>query len=849
MSTILIVEDHAMSRHVLTTLLGYYGHKLLEATDGAIALELARAERPDLIITDIVMPNMDGVEFVRQLRAERGMEEIPVVFYTATYRLPEARRMVEGFGQCHVIPKPSEPAVILQIVNERLGISAAEAANPPPMDMLSGLSRWNAELHLAALVDLSFHLVSQREPSRLLDISCNAVRGILNCRYVQLALMEENGQVRYFGDDQGVEPTGISSSAAPPPAEILDQVVAQRLILRRYLPSAGQAEEPGRQPSYEPPLIIPFASPSRVYGWICLGDKPDGLPFSDEEEEMAVALCTQTALAYENLLLSKNLRQSVTELRDSEERLRLAVESAKLGTWDFDPLTGELNWSDSCKALFGLPPDARVDYQTFLDRLHPNDRQRIHEVVQQALDPGGNGEYNAEYRSLWPDGTERWIIAMGQAFFDFFNGQRSAVRFIGTVLDVTERKRGEEELRQAKEVAETATQAKSQFLANMSHELRTPMTGVLGMLDLALSGNLEAQQREFIETAQTSARSLVRILNDILDLTKIEMGKLSIEAKPFSLRKCVEDTLSILHPVAKSKGLDLDFTVAGNVPQIMIGDQIRINQILTNLAGNAVKFTEKGGVEMRVAAGGSRPNGKREVTFTVADTGIGIPDDKQDLLFRVFSQVDESHSRIYGGTGLGLAISKEIVERMGGTITFTSKEGKGSTFSCIIPLAEADSERDASRASGKTSTAGDAPRAGERAKPHLLVAEDDQINRKVLGMMLERANYEIDFAENGQKAVEMWERGEYDLILMDVQMPLMDGFEATGAIRAKERTRGGHTPIVALTANALKEDEERCLGAGMDAYVSKPIDFKECLQVIGETLKKKPASSGDRDAG
>jgi signal transduction histidine kinase len=409
------------------------------------------------------------------------------------------------------------------------------------------------------------------------------------------------------------------------------------------------------------------------------------------------------------------------------------------------------------------------------------------------------------------------------------------------LIEIYDRKRAEEETQQAKELAETATKAKSQFLANMSHELRTPMAGVLGMLDIALAGNLEAKQREFIETAQRSASSLVRILNDILDLTKIEMGNFSIVAKPFPIRKLLENTFNILMPAAKSKGLDFGFKVADDLAQTFVGDQTRLNQVLTNLAGNAVKFTEKGRVEIRVAAGGSVPGGRREVTFTVTDTGIGIPDDKKDLLFRVFSQVDESHSRIYGGTGLGLAISKEIVERMEGTITFTSDEGRGSTFSFTIPLGEAELERDAGLAPEKTAATGAAPRADEIRKPRLLVAEDDQTIRQVLGVMLQRSNYEIDIAEDGQKVVEMWEDGEYDLILMDIQMPRMNGFEATGAIRENERTRGGHIPIVAMTAHALKEDEERCLDAGMDAYVSKPIDFKVCLLVIGEALKKQPS--------
>jgi PAS domain S-box-containing protein len=394
-----------------------------------------------------------------------------------------------------------------------------------------------------------------------------------------------------------------------------------------------------------------------------------------------------------------------------------------------------------------------------------------------------------------------------------------------------------EVLRKEIEVADAATQAKSQFLANMSHELRTPMTGVLGMLDLVLLGNLEAEQREFINAAHTSALSLVRILNDILDMTKIEMGKFSIEAKPFSVRKCVESSFNILFPAARSKGLDLYFTVADDVPETLVGDQIRINQVLTNLIGNAVKFTKQGKVALSIEADGSESGGKLEVTFTVTDTGIGIPDDKKDLLFRVFSQVDESHSRSYGGAGLGLAICKELVELMGGTISFTSKEGKGSTFSCTIPFGVTEAERVATLVSSKTATSGDAPRTEETIIARLLVAEDDQTIRQVLGAMLRMSKYETDFAENGQLVVEMWENGNYDLILMDIQMPLMNGFEATATIREKERTRGGHIPIVAMTAHALKEDEERCLDAGMDAYISKPIDFMACLQLIEETLK------------
>jgi signal transduction histidine kinase/ActR/RegA family two-component response regulator len=404
------------------------------------------------------------------------------------------------------------------------------------------------------------------------------------------------------------------------------------------------------------------------------------------------------------------------------------------------------------------------------------------------------------------------------------------------------RDEAEADLRRAKEAAEAATRAKSQFLANMSHELRTPMTGVLGMLDLALDGPLDEEQRDFLNTAHASAESLLRIINDILDLTRVERGKLALEDKPFSLRECVAGAVDILIPEAQRKGLALIRNVVEDVPETVLGDQVRLRQVLTNLCGNAVKFTEQGKVEIRVTAGDAVPDGRREITFTVTDTGIGIPDDKRNLLFKSFSQADESNTRRYGGTGLGLVISKEIVERMGGTLTFESSEGEGSVFSFSIPLAESET-------GGESGQAPDPPKPfgigavcpGTEGHRRLLIAEDDPTIRQLIETTLTMAGFEPHIAENGRRVVEMWETGSYDLVLMDIQMPLIDGFAATRAIREKEQARGdGRTIIVAMTAHAFQEDEERCLEAGMDAYISKPIDVKKSIALIRNLLSNQP---------
>jgi CheY-like chemotaxis protein len=288
----------------------------------------------------------------------------------------------------------------------------------------------------------------------------------------------------------------------------------------------------------------------------------------------------------------------------------------------------------------------------------------------------------------------------------------------------------------------------------------------------------------------------------------------------------------------RRKGLDIILSVAEDVTDTVVGDRMRLRQVLINLTGNAVKFTDGGKVEVKVTADNTTSVGERVYTFAVTDTGIGIPDDKKELLFRAFSQVDPSLSRKYGGTGLGLAISSEIVGRMGGTISFVSEEGMGSTFSFTIPLAAARQDSEA-LSSDKLHTSEATATAQEgKGIPRLLLAEDDETIQQVLGLMLKRSNYILDIAEDGLMALEMWEKGEYELILMDVQMPRLDGFEATRAIREKERERGGHTPIVAMTAHARKEDEESCLAAGMDAYISKPIDFRKTLQVIGDIIRQ-----------
>ncbi|MBU1375199.1 MAG: response regulator [Alphaproteobacteria bacterium] len=516
----------------------------------------------------------------------------------------------------------------------------------------------------------------------------------------------------------------------------------------------------------------------------------------------------------------------------SEERLRVALELAELHVYEMDYVRQELIKVGAEDSFYETPTtyaQLSADIWGGIDA-----RDRAHVQAAWARHESHGEPYRPEHRVTRGDGKEVWAAGTAKLITD---DKGKPIRLVGALRNITALKASERALVQAKDEAEAANRAKSSFLATMSHEIRTPLNGVLGMAQaMAADSDLNDTQRERIEVIKQSGESLLTILNDVLDLSKIEAGKLDLESAQFEVADLARTVHATFQAIAETKGLDFELSVEKAARGVYEGDQVRVRQILWNLVSNALKFTDKGGVKVRIG------HEQGSLSLTVFDSGIGMTAFQLAGLFRKFAQADASTTRKFGGTGLGLAICRELAEAMGGTVTATSAPGMGSTFTAILPL---------KKVAGVAPKPKKAPRAKVQSKVRdseahdrpvrVLAAEDNVMNQLVLKTLLGQVGIEPEIVADGRAAVEAWEREPWDVILMDVQMPVMDGPTATGLIRMRERSEGrARTPIVALTANAMPHQIAEYLQAGMDAFVAKPIEAQRLYEALQTAVDGAP---------
>jgi PAS domain S-box-containing protein len=550
---------------------------------------------------------------------------------------------------------------------------------------------------------------------------------------------------------------------------------------------------------------------------------PDSLWAKHKTELSLVAGAVAVLAALVCLLLAyvSSLRRARIGLRESEERLQMSLEATSDGLWDWSLDVDKVYFSPGYYTMLGYEANAfPPSYESWYNLLHPDDRDEA--VAQVRAHMRSGEEFRIEFRMRNNEGGWTWIMARGKTIAWTRGGRPE--RIVGTHADITDRKRFEERLVQAKEAAESANRVKDEFIANISHEVRTPLNGVMGMLQLLQTSGLSGEQRDYVDTALHSSGNLLRVLNDLLDFSKIQAGKLDIREAPFDLAGLVEESLDFFKLQARDKDLELRADIDPSARKYYLGDAGRIRQILFNLVGNAVKFTDKGVITVEACELWHPEPGRNRLLFSVHDTGIGIAEEDLSRIFAPFSQVDGSMTRTYQGTGLGLPIVSKLVRLMGGNCEVESEPDRGTSIRFILSVGDIDEFQDAVEPAP-------GPEAG--ASLRLLLVEDERVNRIMARRLLERMGHTVTEAENGRDCLAQLRDHPFDAVLMDVQMPLLNGLDATRAIRTTpELAHVAAIPVIGLSAHAAGHDRVRALQAGMNEYLAKPFEKSDLERAL-----------------
>ena len=568
---------------------------------------------------------------------------------------------------------------------------------------------------------------------------------------------------------------------------------------------------------------VKVPAPGRPERWL----SAEIVPWRDDDGEIAGLITLSHDISHVVESLDRAVR--------SEQRLKLALEIADVMVYELDYRARTLKVDGAADTFFGGALSYDELARDIWSTVHPEDREAAMATWERHAREGT--PFRTEYRMNTPDGREVWAFSAAE----LIRGEDGRVDgLLGVLNNITVRKQSEAATERARVAAETANRAKSEFLANMSHEIRTPLNGVMGVAAALARTDLDPAQAEMTDLILTSGQTLEAILADILDLARIESGRLELKAEPFDLAACLRSAAALFQPGAAQKGLGFDLDIPPEVAGAFVGDAVRLRQIISNLLSNAVKFTSAGGVSLRATA---TPDGPRaRLSLTVSDSGIGFSPEVKARLFERFEQADGSITRSFGGTGLGLAISRALAQAMGGQLDAESEPGRGSTFTLTLPLDRATAEPAVERPDP-------AAPAGDGRAARVLLAEDHAINRKVIELLLGPLGVELTSVENGARAVEAAATGGFDLILMDMQMPVMDGLAATRLIRVAERAAARRpTPVWALSANALPEHVAASLAAGADGHLSKPVSARALYGVLATACAARDGPDAARSA-
>lgn len=844
-ATILLVDDHPPNLMALEAILEPLGEALVSVSSGAEALDIAKSCDLALVLLDLQMPELDGLETAVLLKKHARSKALPIIIVTADE--PTRAQVARGYasGAVDFLSKPLDPDVLRSKVAVFVELWQRQRESIAPRSTEEGSGRLSERLVAAAppsqqAATVEALLRIHGALTEDLDTTNIAQRLAQQAR----ELTRASGAAFHYRGHEGVWSAAFAGrmrsvlEALGTTSPLLRDVLSGKSVVRQ---DRGRSAAPAVGSLLAAPVV---ARDGTVEGVLVLVHESARV-FDLRDEELVAIAASHAASALDNARLYDEAREArhraelaELELRAGEARLRIALEAAGLGTWDYNPITDQLRWDARCKALAGLSPDSVVDWQVFVNSIHPDDRERVRAAIRRALEPTTDLTFDVEYRSLGiEDGVERWVAARGLAITE--HGQ--TVRFVGATLDVTARKRIEvdraellQREQRARTAAESASRTKDEFLATVSHELRNPLNAILGWARVLVEEkDLDHdRRRKGLDVILRNAKTQVQLVDDILEVSRIITGKMKLSMGPVDVATIAEAAIEAVRGAAGAKRVLVEATIERPLGTVL-ADEDRIQQVLWNLLLNAVKFTPPDG---RVSLQAQRMGG--EIEIIVADTGEGIDPDFLPYVFERFRQFDGSTTRRHGGLGLGLAIVRHLVELHGGSVSAASDgRGRGARFTVRLlasEMAPVDGSRDMPNLPMNPS-----PNLGDRSPlsgRSVVVLDDDADMRELLTMILEDAGAVVRTFSNVADALRAVDTAAPDVAISDLAMPGEDGYAFVRRVRGECAGRAKGIPIVAMTAYARAEDRRRALEAGFDRHVAKPIEPDELVEALAAVI-------------